>query len=65
MQQEIKKPPRRFRLRCPCCAGRIIDSSHRTSSKLYDMETAEEPSVDYLVKCHQCKREIGIRKISV
>jgi len=42
-----------------------MDSNLRTSSKLYDMEVAEELCVDYLVKCTQCKREIGIRKISV
>jgi len=65
MQQELKKPPTRYRLRCPCCAGRLMDSDLRTSSKLYDMEVAEEFSVDYLVKCSQCKREIGIKKVSV
>jgi len=65
VQQEAKKSSTRYRLRCPCCAGRIIDSNRRTSSKLYDMEIAQEFSVDYLVKCGQCKREIGIKKMSV
>jgi len=42
-----------------------MDSKAKTSSKLYNMEAAEEFFVEYLLKCKQCKREIGIRKLSV
>ena len=60
-----KKRPKRRRLKCPCCAGRIMDSSDKTNSQLYDMEVVEESAVDYVVKCNQCKREIGIRKVPI
>jgi len=64
MQAKTKKQVIRARLRCPCCKGRVIDSNPRTNTRLYDMEIAKEFFVvDYLVKCSQCKREIGIEKI--
>ena len=65
MKQEVRERPSRIRLRCPRCASRLLDSNHETSSQLYDMEAAEELFVDYLVKCKLCKREIGIKKVSV
>ena len=54
---------RRLRLKCPCCAGRIMDSVISVKSMLYDMEFTDELYVDYIDKCSRCKKEIGIKKV--
>ena len=61
---KVPKRKPRHPLNCPCCNVRIIDSSLCINSKLYDMEVAEEITVDYYAKCKRCKKEIGIQKIA-
>ena len=56
------RPPR-LRLRCPNCAGRIMDSSPGIVSRVFTAEASNELFADYLVKCRQCKKEIGIQKV--
>lgn len=53
----------RKRLRCPKCEYRIIDEGINTTSLLHVMEEGDSWEADYYTKCHNCKSEIGLKKI--
>jgi len=55
------------RLPCPnpkCKGGRVIDAGLHTNSELHVMFAGDTWPADYVIKCKDCKAQIGIRKIS-
>lgn len=54
------------KMKCPACGfERLIDTNSDIKSEAYEegkYPVGWEP--DYVQKCHQCKKQIGIKKIS-
>lgn len=56
-------------LPCPCCGKRLTDTEDTVISKLAPISrSAKKKGIpwipDYYVKCWNCKKEIGIKKVS-
>lgn len=50
-------------IKCPICEKRLVDSNEKIESLIIKPEKLREEDVDYFVKCRNCKKEIGIRKL--
>ena len=49
------------RINCPVCGARLIDEAAHTKSEVRTLSDKWHP--DYLTKCRNCKKEIGIKQI--
>lgn len=50
-------------LRCPVCNWRLIDEGKYTVSKTKMVIDEKDEISDYYIKCKNCKKNIGIKKL--
>ena len=52
------------RVACPVCGARLVDSDDRVRSELKEKSRiTADWDADYFMKCHNCGKEIGVKKI--
>lgn len=56
---------KRKKIPCPHCGfKRLIDAEEKNKSELFtENEMPDDWKADYFLKCPQCKKQIGIRKV--
>lgn len=60
--QHSKRINRMGRIRCPICnTSRLIDVNFNKRPEAFLITKENESSAYVKVKCHKCKREIGIK----